>query len=858
MYRARTFSIVTLLCCCSSLFVAACSSSADDDNSANDDANALTEQGAGDLPWEVRSRKGETYLPNIFYAEPSENAQIMPLTIKGRHQIERLIYPTIGNPNLYVKADATDEMMMVLRVEQPLLDAVGAATGARAPGSGSLLQMSLPGADAANGLRFFAVKRSARARAESETAIEANGNDVIALTPSAVFAHSNEDVPDAFKARRTLRVVFDQAAMRQVPAGLYDLRMEVRQDGKIARGANGGAYEFQYNALRVFDNANTNDYSIINVTDTQVSHSEPNRGPLPQTTFEVKTLAKLKEFVQRVNVSTDAAVRSAAFITFNGDLHNGGSPEALRPARVAWTYNDEANAILDTIKDLNFPIFLTIGNHDGYVSTGQVPDVVNTVLGNVIDWVTGRENGTLQKTVAAAEPKEWPNFDWNDYARFLAETKDSALGGRHTNLFTGNFRRVRRAQTFAKGWIPVAAEKRNYILYDGFYQWQRTYGPTYFSWLFGKNRYVNLNSYELRQHRRSGWGMYTVNYGGGLSQIQAEWLEKDLARAEKNGEDVTLIAHHDPRGGHNGKDYPYYFKQIDFSGMDASAKNYVQGEVLNPKICEHVPSWALSKEKNLSCLHDGLQEWMRPDPEFDCDEADTLPNDPEGRCDVQRFTNQRNSHPWYSGYVLLAKLHERSAIRTMILGHTHYNSIEIFQSGAPLVPPRVILDAKSLAAREAANPFRARAMGLTPTDADDSPKHQGIIMEGQNLVVDLAAAGHTVFEPGRKQDRLQGRDRELAIIRLTSGSDLTGQTTLAGKSMFGFATLAVRKRADTRGYGHPQINTVRFFLNDGGSFELVRELDIDRTQTIASAQASADNPLCAMFKGSGSEACAAR
>lgn len=852
MRPTLTRLVLPLLLAIPTLSSVACSADATDDSPQTEEA--LTQLGADDLPWEVRSRKGETYLPNIFYAEPSETAQIMPLTVRGRHQIERLVYPTIGNPNLYVKSDATDEMMMVLRVEGGLLQDIGAQIGERVQGSRYLRKVALPN-DAASGFRFFAVKRSGRAKAESQAAIEGDGNDVIELKPTAILAHPNDDVPEPFKSRTTLRVVFDQAAMLGVPAGLYDVRMEVRKDGKIARGGNGGAYEFQYNALRVFESLGAKDeYSIINVTDTQVSHSEPGRGPVKTTAFEVKTLAKLKEFVQRVNASTDDAVRKAAFITFNGDLHNGGSPEALRPSRVAWTYNDEANAILDTIKDLDFPIFLTIGNHDGYVATGQVPGFVNNVLGRVVDWVSSGEDGTLEKTVAAASPKEWPNFDWNDYAKFLKETNADATGGRHLDIFSGTFRRVRNQQTFANGWIQVPAEKRNYILYDGFNQWQRTYGPTHFSWTFGKNRYVNMNSYDLRQHRRSGWGMYTVNYGGGISQVQMEWIEKELARAEKLSEDVVLIAHHDPRGGHNGKDYPYYFKQIEYRGMDESAKNYVMAEVVNPKICERVPSWALNKEKELDCMHDGLQEWMRPDPEFDCDEEDRLPNDPDGRCDVRHFSERLDAHPWYSGYVLLSKLHERSAVRTLILGHTHYNSIEVFQSGTPLVPDHMVLDAESAAALEAQNPVRSSAMGFDPADRPESPAHQGIIKEGKYFAVDLAAAGHSVFDPQRNADRLQGKDRELAIIRLTSNADLTGQK-FGDKAMYGFSALTLNRRDDARRYGAPQINSVRFFLNDGGSFELVREVAIERTKTIQGANLSDKNPLCGLFTGSGSEAC---
>jgi hypothetical protein len=73
--------------------------------------------------------------------------------------------------------------------------------------------------------------------------------------------------------------------------------------------------------------------------------------------------------------------------------------------------------------------------------------------------------------------------------------------------------------------------------------------------------------------------------------------------------------------------------------------------------------------------------------------------------------------------------------------------------------------------------------------------------------------------------------------------------------MYGFSTLTLSRRNDTRRYGLSQINTVRFFLNDGGSFELVREVSIDRTKTTPSAQVDAANPLCAVFRGEGSAAC---
>ena len=103
-------------------------------------------------------------------------------------------------------------------------------------------------------------------------------------------------------------------------------------------------------------------------------------------------------------------------------------------------------------------------------------------------------------------------------------------------------------------------------------------------------------------------------------------------------------------------------------------------------------------------------------------------------------------------------------------------------------------------------------------------------------------------------DRLQGAGRELAILRLTSNSDLSDQT-YNGKAMYGFSALTLSTRKDGRRYGLPQINAVRFFLNDGGSFELVSEVLLDRTKNIPNAQVNGDNPLCSLFKGAGAEAC---
>src|SRR5260221_7532728 len=120
-------------------------------------------------------------------------------------------------------------------------------------------------------------------------------------------------------------------------------------------------------------------------------------------------------------------------------------------------------------------MFLTAGNHDGYVATGHVPHVLDQMLGHFVDWASGTEEGTLKQTVSAAEPKAWPNFDWNAYARFLDATK-SQPGGRHVDLFGRRHRRLRVdascTDCLRAGWAPVADEKRNYVLYYCSSQWQ--------------------------------------------------------------------------------------------------------------------------------------------------------------------------------------------------------------------------------------------------------------------------------------------------------------------------------------------------------------------------------------------------
>ncbi len=759
-------------------------------------------------PWEVISNKGETYLPNVFYADASENEQIMPYALDGHVMIDRLVYPTIGNPNLYTKSDANDEFVVVLRIEEAAFAHLGAKTE---PIAGSHLSRLVVPNDASTGFGFFLIPRKAREpNTESKTAISSGkGTDVVRVYPNEVLVSPEPaDMPAALKKRKTLRFVFRQGAMAKAPAGLYDLRFEVKKDNELYRPSAGAppVYEYQYNAVRVFDDE-PDEYSVVNVTDTQVSVGD---------IYDAKTKDKLDEFVQFMNTTNDPAVRNASFITFNGDLHNGGSPGSLRQRKVAWTYNEEAQSIVSMLKYLPLPIFLTTGNHDGYVSTGHVPGAVKN-----LDTGLGE---SLKEVITEASPKAWADFSLTEFESYIETTEASdQLGGIHRDIFTGGFARTGAIglEGFA-GWKEIPRAERNHILYDGFYQWQKTYGPLYYSHKFGKSFYLSLNSFELRQHRRSGWGMYTVNYGGGMSDTQMAWLDRELLRAKTDGSDVVVLAHHDPRGGHKGKDPGYYFEQLEYRSVYQSAINYLVGKVWNPAVCK-LPDWALSRDQSESCVHDGLQEWMRPDPEFDCGWDQRKPD----------FTCQ-GGELYSSGIELMKRLAGSPQVRTLLLGHTHYNSLEILQDGDELLPGKLPIGngaVQKFATLEIQNPMRGyselQQYGGSVADYDHHALQIGAIE--QSFAKFVEQYERSVHGWQRTLSNPMG-PRELVVLRLVSNADLASQTYSGGKNALGFSVLYLDKRTDARGVAEAQINRATFFANVGEAvYDTVGSIEIDRT-----------------------------
>ncbi len=730
----------------------------------------ITPEALAERPWEVVSKKGETYLGNVFYADPTENEQVMPWAIDGRTVIDRLVYPTIGNPNLFVKDDASDELVFVMRVEDSAFAHLGPVRGQASDTAPHELTLGEP-----DGFAFYLVSKSGRALGEAKTAAT-ESDDVIRIRPKQILENAEPgDMPASLKRRHTLRFVFDAAAMANVKAGLYDARVEIKKGDAVFAGLA----EWQSNAVRVFDHEDTS-YTALNVTDTQVSTN---------ALYGVLTADKIDDFVDNVNTSTDDTIKNAAFITFNGDLHNGGSPGTLRQKGVATTYNDEAKRILGALKRLNYPIFLTPGNHDGYVSTGNVPSAVAT-----LDNTFGTN---LQKVIDGQNNLAWPNYSWDSYAAFLAK---APMDGLHRDIVTGGFARTPGA-TFGSAFAEVAHDDRNMILYDGFHQWQKSYGPLQESWTFGKNRYVSMNTFELRQHRRTGWGMYTVNYGGNVSQAQLEWLDRELGRSELAQQDVVILMHHDPRGGHKGKDAGYYFPMLTYVGVQQSLVNYLYNEQFTPAVCK-LDDVALTSDQRDSCIHDGLQEWMAPDAELD-----------------QGFM---------SGIELLTRIAKSPRVRTLLIGHAHLNSMEVLQGSDVLVPGKVNLDSASaqrLAWLEGSNPVRNGSWGAR--DHASEATSQTLM---PNVAAHVAMLNDAMARPMALRTLSNGSDgpRELAILRLTSNADLSSEK-YGAQSMFGFSVLHINEQAG----GTPRINRISYMIHKGtDAFDRVETVDVDRTKSI--------------------------
>jgi hypothetical protein len=268
----------------------------------------------------------------------------------------------------------------------------------------------------------------------------------------------------------------------------------------------------------------------------------------------------------------------------------------------------------------------------------------------------------------------------------------------------------------------------------------------------------------------------------------------------------------------------------------------------------------MSKKKKLSCLHDGAQEWMRPDPQFDCENEHLHTSGPKaGECNQELFLptpeNRGRRHPVFSGFQMVHLMASSPRLRTVLLGHTHYNSIEMLQGGDALIPEKLLADyeqGRYFARLERSNPVRSlsrrqelgiqeppratpvssrnpaggprRPEGAEPTGEPLDLEGNGILKDDEGFFVLLLNASHRPFE------RVV-RDKDLAILRLTSAANLTDQDAIPeGTPVFGFSVLDVLSRPDARGYPEPQINRVTYYQGgvSGGNFRKLATVELDR------------------------------
>jgi hypothetical protein len=299
---------------------------------------------------------------------------------------------------------------------------------------------------------------------------------------------------------------------------------------------------------------------------------------------------------------------------------------------------------------------------------------------------------------------------------------------------------------------------------------------------------------------------------------------------------MIVLMHHDPRGGHKGVDFGYYSPTLEYRGIAQSTLNYLFSSKLVPAVCKQA-DWSLSVDERESCLHDGLQEWMAPDEELDKDKAGFF----------------------LSGVEVLKRFVKQPHARTLVLGHVHFNSLEVLQSGDVLVPNRLAMDPAAQATSasiEASNPVRRLSWEdkLAPASPsawrwseDMNPSLANDIQTSLDVhsfdkwrtdLNDMLAAATppsmtTLSAP-------QGGPRELAILRFTSGADLSNQK-YGDKAMYGYTVLHITKQSDM-----PRINRLTYFIHAGtDAFNKIQTIDVDRTKSITTRAKT--NPVEELF-----------
>ena len=188
----------------------------------------------------------------------------------------------------------------------------------------------------------------------------------------------------------------------------------------------------------------------------------------------------------------------------------------------------------------------------------------------------------------------------------------------------------------------------------------------------------------------------------------------------------------------------------------------------------------------------------------------------------------------YSGFALIDTIARFPCVRTLLLGHTHYNALEVFETGEELLPVQFKSDQATLdelASLESADPLR-------------KVDKKEIAEKNRLLRLDLGAAGAGMNRA------LAGAGRELAIVHTTTDADLANQDD-GSDSMFGFNVLGVYPVQDTRAFAPAQINSVEYWIHDSGKapaglFRVAGKYKLKRDQSLSASDPA--NPVNQLFK----------
>ncbi len=79
---------------------------------------------------------------------------------------------------------------------------------------------------------------------------------------------------------------------------------------------------------------------------------------------------------------------------------------------------------------------------------------------------------------------------------------------------------------------------------DGFDYWKTYFGPLYYSFNYGNNHFISVNSYDWPSYSRRTMFFAPLNWGGSIQEEQLQWIEQDLNTS--TAEHTFMFLHHNP------------------------------------------------------------------------------------------------------------------------------------------------------------------------------------------------------------------------------------------------------------------------------------------------------------------------